>query len=131
MAKLNQRATGINRTILKNPETGETEVLYESRRTALQFWLNVAVQVIVLVGAVFGAVKIGVKDASREVIKTELESGGIIHLQMQECVEEHIIPLKTQLNDLENQIIINTTVIGNLNGNIQDLKRDIRDQNGS
>lgn len=83
--------------MMKNQETGATEVIYEQTRTSFQFWVGLLAQLTVIAVVVFAAAKFGVVVESKQVIEDELQPpSGIIYMGVEKCIRDELEPMKLQ-----------------------------------
>lgn len=95
---MNQRAMGVNRTVIRDSSTGKSQVIYESRRTALSVFLTILGQIIAIAVIMFSVVKFGVRHESEQVIRKEIKApDGLIHQSIERCIRESVEPIKTQV----------------------------------
>jgi hypothetical protein len=113
---------GTSRTIIKDQETGKTEVVYECRRTSLQYWVTIIGSIIGIAVVVFAAARFGVVIEAKQAIEYEMQPPtGLIFMGVEKCVKEELEPLKEQA------IIMNVRqemIVGDI-GEIKDAIKEI------
>ena len=122
---MNQRTTGMNRTVLKNEATGKTEVIYESRRTSIQYWVAVIAQIVGIAVVVFAAVRFGVVAESRHVIEKEIQPpSGIIYMGVEKCVRESIGPIKDNMIKMDTRQEMIQEDIGEIKDAVKEIAKN-------
>ena len=113
--------------MLKNPQTGKTEVVYENRKTSIQFWLSTLLQVIAIGTVVFAAARFGLVVETKAVIEEELLPTGVIYERMEDCVEDHIMPFQEEIQKLEHTSIIQSTIQLEIRDDIKEIKESVKE----
>jgi hypothetical protein len=117
----------MNRTVLVNEETGKTEVIYESRKTSLQFWITLVAEMITIGAVVFGAARVGLQTETKKVIQEELKPPtGVIYSGVTDCVRTQIEPVQEDINNIENKVIVNETVAKEIRSDVKEIKDDVK-----